>query len=107
MKKRSIGKSLFISSFLNSYEGQKQIKKLLGSSNREGLNYQQIREIQIPIPDLIDDTEFQKVFEVLSSVNGVIDAFKKELRKQTSLKIGLMQDLLSGNVRVNTLQPTQ
>jgi type I restriction enzyme, S subunit len=100
IKNRSLGKSLFLSSFLNSYEGQKQIKRLLGASNREGLNYQLIREIKLPMPKLEDDTEYQKIYSVLSSINNKLDTLKANWTKQTSLKTGLMQDLLSGRVRV-------
>jgi len=100
IKNRSLGKSLFVSSFLNSYEGQKQIKRLLGASNREGLNYQQIRDIKIPMPKLDDDTEYQKIYSVLTSVNKKIETLKDNHKKQSSLKTGLMQDLLSGKVRV-------
>jgi len=100
IKNKSVGKSLFVSSFLNSYEGQKQIKRLLGASNREGLNYQQIREIKIPIPKLDDDTEYQNIYFVLSSINKKMETLKTNWKKLHSLKTGLMQDLLSGRVRV-------
>jgi len=100
IKNKSIGKSLFVSSFLNSYEGQKQIKRLLGASNREGLNYQQIREIKISLPKIEGDLEFNKIHKVLVAINSKIEKLKNNLNKHRSLKTGLMQDLLSGKVRV-------
>lgn len=102
LKNKSMGKSFFVSSFLNSYHGQKQIKRLLGSSNREGLNYQQIREIQIPMPNMSDDSEFQRIHLMLSSLNDQLESQNKNLSKLRSLKTGLMQDLLNGRKR---LQP--
>lgn len=100
IKNSSLGKSLFVSSFLNSYEGQKQIKRLLGASNREGLNYQQIREIKLSMPKIQEDSEYQKIYSALTSINTKIETLKNNLKKQKSLKTGLMQDLLSGKVRV-------
>lgn len=100
IKNKSLGKALFVSSFLNSYHGQKQIKRLLGSSNREGLNYQQIREIQIPMPKIDDDSEFQKIYLALSSLNSQLEVQNKNLDKLRSVKKGLMQDLLNGRKRV-------
>jgi type I restriction enzyme S subunit len=107
IKNRSLGKSLFISSFLNSYQGQKQIKRLLGASNREGLNYQQIREIKLPMPKLEDDAEYQKIYAVFNSINKKLETLKANLKKQTYLKTGLMQDLLSGRVRVKVKEETE
>jgi type I restriction enzyme S subunit len=106
IKNSSLGKSLFVSSFLNSYEGQKQIKRLLGASNREGLNYQQIREIKLSMPKIEDDSEYQKIYSVLTSINTKIETLKNNLKKQKSLKIGLMQDLLAGKVRVKIKEET-
>ncbi len=45
----------------------------------------------------------QKVVDILSSVDKKIDVNKKIKDKLTQLKQGLMQDLLSGRVRVNNL----
>ena len=100
IKNVSIGKSFFVSSYLNSPAGQLQIKRLLGASNREGLNYQQIREIAIPLPDIQDDDEFHRIYSVIVPITDYLETEEKKLLKLHSLKTSLMQDLLSGRVRV-------
>ena len=100
IKNKSIGKSIFLSSFLNSHLGQNQIKRFLGASNREGLNYQQIREIKIAMPHIENDEEFNKIKNVLQSINSYIKKVTTQYHKLLSLKTGLMQDLLIGKVRV-------
>jgi len=99
---KSLGKSLFLSTFLNDFKGQNQIKRLLGSSNREGLNFQQIREIKVSMPKIEFDDEFERIRKVFESQNDSIDILKLNLAKLQSLKTGLMQDLLSGRVRVDS-----
>jgi type I restriction enzyme M protein len=43
---------VFLSLYLNSDEGQRQIRSLQGGASREALNYSQIRQLKIPLPDL-------------------------------------------------------
>ncbi len=47
--------------------------------------------------------EQNKIVEILIKADEAIEKYKKELSKLQSLKTGLMQDLLSGKVRVNHL----
>jgi len=100
IKNKSEGKSIFLSTFLNEYEGQRQIKRLLGASNREGLNYKQIREIRLTMPNILNDDEFDRIRKIAGSTNYAITSLKLNFYKLQSLKTGLMQDLLSGRVRV-------
>lgn len=100
LKNRSLGKSVFLSTYLNDFKGQNQIKRLLGASNREGLNYQQIREIKVAMPNIETDNEFNRIMKTLSACETTIQDFNTNLSKLQSIKTGLMQDLLSGKVRV-------
>ena len=43
---------MFLSLYLNSDEGQRQIRALQGGASREALNYSQIRQLKFPLPDL-------------------------------------------------------
>jgi type I restriction enzyme S subunit len=53
----------------------------------------------------IPDTKEQKSIEtILNTFDIQIKSFETELSKLQSLKTGLMQDLLSGKVRVNNLK---
>lgn len=91
-------KAVFLSNYLNSSFGQIQIKKLLGGSNREGLNYSQIKEIAVPWPS--DPNEFTKFADSYFAIQKTIKNLNFELEKFTRLKNGLMQDLLTGKVRL-------
>lgn len=84
--------------FLQSQNGQDQIFKFQIGGNREGLNFQQIRSIEFPFPKNIE--EQKEITEILLAVDEKISINKKLKNKLTLLKKGLMQDLLSGKVRV-------
>lgn len=98
---KNLSKAKFLSEFLNSKTGQDQISKYNAGSNREGLNYAQIRGIEIPFPK--DDGEFERISEKLISFSEVLDFHQADLEKLTLIKTALMQDLLTGKVRVNKL----
>ena len=65
--------------------------------NREGLNFQQIRLMIIPIPPV---NEQKNVCEILSAQQKLITSLGKNNSKNRILKKSLMQDLLTGKVRV-------
>jgi len=54
----------------------------------------------IPLPPL---PEQQRIAKVLSQIDEVIERETKYKKKLDSLKRGLMEDLLTGKVRVNKL----
>jgi len=87
----------FLCHYLNSDAGQKQVGKFQAGGNREGLNYQQIRSFDIPIPPANEQIEIAHVLDGVDSKLHVL-AFKHS-HFQT-LKRGLMQKLLTGEWRV-------
>lgn len=60
-----------------------------------GVGY--FQKLKVPLPQL---SEQEEIAEILSAVDEKIAVNKKLLAKQTELKKGLMQDLLSGTKRV-------
>ncbi len=98
LKKADLNRALFLSSYLNSIYGQNQIYQNIAGSNREGINYTQIKEISIPFFN--SDFEFDKFSEMITKSNERINTEMKKLFKLQSIKTGLMQDLLTGKVRV-------
>ena len=62
-------------------------------------NFRKDEVLNCPI-QLPPEREQQKIVEMLSSVDGKVSVNKKLKEKLTLLKKGLMQDLLSGRVRV-------
>lgn len=102
LKKADVNNAIFLSSYLNSINGQNQIYQNIAGSNREGINYTQIKEINVPFFN--NDFELEKFSEMVTKSNERINSEIKTLSKLQSLKTGLMQDLLSGEVRVNNVK---
>lgn len=90
----------FLCQYLNSEMGQKQVDKFQAGGNREGLNYQQIRSFDVPLPPVPEQHEIASVLGSVDEKVGVLTA--KQERYQT-LKRGLMQKLLTGEWRVNVV----
>jgi type I restriction enzyme S subunit len=101
LKEPSIEKSTFLSSYLNSIYGQNQIMQNNAGSNREGINYTQIKGIRIPYFN--NDKEFTELNKFVFKSSKKIEMDQIKLNKLQKLKKGLMQDLLSGKKRVTTL----
>jgi type I restriction enzyme, S subunit len=86
----------FINEFLASPLGQNQIYRLNAGSNRQGLNYQQVRSIVIPWPK-----DPEEVKQIISNITKIKQSLITEIQvrdKLYLLKKGLMQDLLTGRV---------
>ena len=74
----------FLSLFLNSDDGQKQIFSMQAGASREALNYSQIKQIKIPLPSL--DVQVQMISEIhreRTLINGfkqVTEDFEKKIK---------------------------
>ena len=90
----------FLCQILNSYHGQNQIEKFQAGGNREGLNFQQIRSFEIAYPPI---KEQKKIAEIFSSVDEKLGILQEKKTGHEQLKKGLMQKLLTGQIRVNTI----
>lgn len=66
----------------------------------KGINLKALRELSILVPS---PTEAQLIAKELNTANSFLSVEALKQRKLQSLKTGLMQDLLSGKVRVNHL----
>ncbi|MGR3809083.1 restriction endonuclease subunit S [Jiulongibacter sp. NS-SX5] len=64
------------------------------------LNIIQFRELKVAVPNPLEQ---RAIGNMITKVDMTLRTFKIELSKLQSLKTGLMQDLLSGKVRVNHL----
>ena len=87
----------FLCQYLNSEMGQKQVDKFQAGGNREGLNYQQIRSFDVPLPPVPEQHE---IASALSSVDEKISVLTAKQERYQTLKRGLMQKLLTGEWRV-------
>lgn len=90
----------FIGYFLCSQQGQRMFNLLNDGGAKAGLNLKTVGNIPVVKPS---KTEQILIVEKIEAVNKTISDFHKQLSKLQSLKTGLMQDLLSGKVRIKHL----
>lgn len=83
---------------INSDIGQKQIDSYQAGGNREGLNFKQVRQLKFAISD--DINEQTAIATILSDMDNEIQALQKRLDKTRDIKQGMMQQLLTGKVRL-------
>lgn len=87
----------YLVNILLSPIGQNQIMNNQAGGNREGLNFDQIRKFDIPLPPL---KEQQKIASILSTWDKAIELKEKLIEQKKEQKKGLMQKLLTGKVRL-------
>jgi type I restriction enzyme S subunit len=75
-----------------------QIKSLSHGSIMDGLNVSTIRQVRIPMPPLEEQKE---ISQILRAFDRKIKQERQSKEELQDLKRGLMQDLLTGQVRVN------
>jgi type I restriction enzyme S subunit len=90
--------AILLAAVLASFIGQRQIDRLNAGSNRQGLNYQQLRSFLVPWPK--HEAERTALAARIESADSRIRAEEAYLSKLRAIKRGLMQDLLTGRVRV-------
>lgn len=90
----------FLAYYLTFFKSQDQIAKLVGVVAQPKLALFRIKQIQIPLPPL---PEQHRIASVLSQIDEVIEKEERYKEKLERIKQGLMQDLLTGEVRVNHL----
>lgn len=88
--------SYFLSAFLNSNIGQKQINSFQAGGNRQGINFYQIGSFEIPFPPLDEQCQ---IAEILSTWDEAIDQTTQLIAAKQRRKQALMQRLLTGKVR--------
>lgn len=91
----------FLENILRSERVQAYFKSLITTTANPSLTMGQIRKSYILFPNDID--EQNRISLKIKTMKNSINALSMDLKKYQSLKLGLMQDLLSGKVRVNHL----
>lgn len=89
----------FLEILLRVYLVQQQIRNLIATTATPSLTMGQIRNITLAYPKCLE--EQKRIVNSIDSVKANIKAEIKHLSKLHALKNGLMQDLLSGQKRVN------
>ena len=87
----------FIYQNLYSESVKSQINKLIVGSNYPAINSSDVKNIRIPFPSL---NEQNQIAEILTSVDDKLEVLSEKKITYQELKQGLMQQLLTGKVRV-------
>lgn len=93
----SLSNPLFVYHWLNQEKIESYYKSIKTGLAYPQISLKQVRETIIPLPSI---EEQQRIAEILTAVDEQIYAYKQEIEKYTELKKGLMQQLLTGKVRV-------
>ena len=75
-----------------------EVRKYTKGSAQPGLNLADVERMRVVMPPL---PEQRKIAAILSSVDGAIGRSASKKRQLQQTKAGLLQDLLTGKVRVS------
>ena len=89
--------NLYLSHFLNSKKYKKYITRVKTGDGRDNLNLKDFVKSLIPIPPL---KEQEKIANFLSDIDKKIELLENKLELLKNEKKGMMQKLLTGEVRV-------
>lgn len=87
----------FLYYLLGSDEIYKQYIEMAAGSSVQNLNKQKVRNLIIPI---LDKEEQNSIAKILSDMDNEIDLLNTKLEKYRNLKIAMMQQLLTGKIRL-------
>jgi type I restriction enzyme S subunit len=82
----------FFASIIND-----QIETLISGSSYPAINSKDVKSLKIPLPSF--ETQI-RIAKILSDMDAEIDALEKNLAKYKMLKQGMMQNLLTGKIRL-------
>jgi type I restriction enzyme S subunit len=94
----------YLYALFNSASAKSQVDQSKGRGTREGINSEQIASLKFALPKL--DEQHESVARI-SSIDTSISSESVLLEKLQLEKVGLMDDLLTGRVRVTPLPGAQ
>jgi len=100
LRPKNIIEGLFLSKALRLHYVNVFFQKRANGITRFGITKETIENALIPLPPL---PEQQRIAEILSQIDQTIEKEQQYKEKLQKIKQGLMQDLLTGKVRVNKL----
>jgi type I restriction enzyme S subunit len=90
-------RSEFLARWINSDFGRNQILRMQGGLAQQHFNIGEMKNLLIPLPSI---AEQHRIEDILLTQQSHVFSGKSHLSKLRAQKSGLMQDLLSGKVRV-------
>ena len=97
LKKPNIVNPRFFAYIFRTHYGRTIMQTLAQGSTRYNLAKDKFMEYKILLPEYLEQN---KTTLVLSDMDGEIEALEKELNKYRDLKTGVMQQLLTGKIRL-------
>lgn len=94
----NIYNSKFYYYYLESEKAKKEINKYLKSGVQPSLNLSDVNKFKIVVPLL---EEQKKIARILSGLDEKLEEYKNKKEKLKEVKIGLIQQLLVGRIRVS------
>lgn len=86
----------FVYYYLNSI--QKDVLKFVGEGTQKNLNALSVKNFNINIPK--EKSEQTRIAQILSDMDEEIEKLELSLQKTKNLKAGMMQELLTGRIRL-------
>lgn len=96
--KLDVVNSRFVGHYMATHSAQSRLQQSNDSGAKAGLNLKAVGEFKIPLPS--DPRESAAIVSTLDGVDSRIRALRANVEKLRAQKLGLMQDLLTGKVRV-------
>ncbi len=91
----------FLHSIIVSGYGQTLIDTCQTGANREGLNFQQIKSFDLPIPDIQEQRQIVAFIETLTSrIDATISQIEKEIDLLQEYRTALISEVVTGKVKV-------
>jgi type I restriction enzyme S subunit len=87
----------FLSVLLSNHRTRERIIEISGGSSQSALTIEKLSDFLVPVPSKYEQ---EKLSQIATSLDERIDSQKHKLHQTQSLKKSLMQDLLTGKVRV-------
>jgi type I restriction enzyme, S subunit len=89
---------VYLMKYFNSIVAKQQFYNISTGDGRNNLNLKDFENTKVVVPNSLQ--EQQKIAEILSTVDDYIESYEQEKDKYLILKKGLMQQLLTGKIRV-------
>lgn len=81
----------YVSQYLSSIMGQKQIMSMQIGSSRQGLNFEQVKSLQVPFPSL---PEQRQIATILTRCDDTIAAARTNVMAAKALKMKMINEML-------------
>jgi len=94
---KTIINSYFLAYYMNSTFGKTYINKLKAGGAQKNLNTKSLEKLKISLPSL---PEQEQIAKILSTADEKLEILREKKKAYERLKKGLMQKLLTGEVRV-------